>query len=268
MDLVWIEDFFALVRTQAFTEAAAQRCSTQPAFSRRIRQLEAWLGAPLFDRTARPVRLTAEGEAFRPRAERMREDMLDARRFAMVAQSHYAQTVRVYTTTAIATGILPRWLAGQKSLNHSILTSSTSGCLEALRQKRADRIFLPLFTQARPDPSFAYEEIADDPLVLTQAKKGGSLLVFKQNKLSGALLMHTPGSIFGQNIARHLAAHGIMYESPVTCESSSTESLLGLVKQGMGAAWIPLSLHDSSLTRCAVPAKLDIPCRIFSLTRC
>ena len=50
MELTWIEDFLALQRTQNFTEAAAQRCTTQPAFSRRVQQLEEWLGTTLFDR--------------------------------------------------------------------------------------------------------------------------------------------------------------------------------------------------------------------------
>ena len=40
---------------------------TQPAFSRRIRALEEWLGADLFDRSSQPARLTAAGEWFRAR---------------------------------------------------------------------------------------------------------------------------------------------------------------------------------------------------------
>jgi DNA-binding transcriptional LysR family regulator len=40
---------------------------TQPAFSRRIRALEAWLGVELFDRSSQPARLTATGEWFRGR---------------------------------------------------------------------------------------------------------------------------------------------------------------------------------------------------------
>ena len=40
---------------------------TQPAFSRRIRALEEWLGAELFDRSSQPAKLTAAGEWFRDR---------------------------------------------------------------------------------------------------------------------------------------------------------------------------------------------------------
>jgi hypothetical protein len=51
MELAWLEDFIALVEAGNFLRAAERRYITQPAFSRRIRALEAWVGAPLFDRT-------------------------------------------------------------------------------------------------------------------------------------------------------------------------------------------------------------------------
>ena len=58
MDIKWLEDFLALAETRNFSRAAAQRNVTQPAFSRRIRALESWLGNELFDRAAYPTALT------------------------------------------------------------------------------------------------------------------------------------------------------------------------------------------------------------------
>jgi DNA-binding transcriptional LysR family regulator len=42
---------------------------TQPAFSRRIRALEEWLGVVLFDRTSHPATPTETGERFRSVAQ-------------------------------------------------------------------------------------------------------------------------------------------------------------------------------------------------------
>ncbi|TAM88497.1 MAG: LysR family transcriptional regulator, partial [Candidimonas sp.] len=58
----WIEDLLTLVQHPNFSQAAAARCVTQPAFSRRIQMLETWVGAELIDRRARPLRLTPAGE--------------------------------------------------------------------------------------------------------------------------------------------------------------------------------------------------------------
>ncbi|HWU74121.1 MAG TPA: LysR family transcriptional regulator, partial [Sphingomonas sp.] len=51
MELAWLEDFIALSETGNFSRAAELRHVTQPAFSRRIRALEDWVGTPLFERT-------------------------------------------------------------------------------------------------------------------------------------------------------------------------------------------------------------------------
>ena len=48
MELIWLEDFLMLADTLNFSRAAELRHVTQPAFSRRIRALEGWVGADLF----------------------------------------------------------------------------------------------------------------------------------------------------------------------------------------------------------------------------
>ena len=48
MELKWLEDFISLANTHNFSRSAEQRNVTQPAFSRRIRALENWLGTSLF----------------------------------------------------------------------------------------------------------------------------------------------------------------------------------------------------------------------------
>ena len=68
MDVSWLQDFLALAETGNFSRAAARRNITQPAFSRRIRLLEDWVGAPLVDRSTHQAALTPAGERFRPAA--------------------------------------------------------------------------------------------------------------------------------------------------------------------------------------------------------
>ncbi len=70
MEVKWLEDFLALAGTSNFSRAAEERHVTQSAFSRRIKQLEAWVGASLIDRATYPSRLTEAGERFVPVANR------------------------------------------------------------------------------------------------------------------------------------------------------------------------------------------------------
>jgi LysR family transcriptional regulator, hypochlorite-specific transcription factor HypT len=69
LDLAYLLDFKALAETGSFSRAAFVRNVTQPAFSRRIRALEDWAGAPLFQRGSTPVTLTDAGRAMGPAFE-------------------------------------------------------------------------------------------------------------------------------------------------------------------------------------------------------
>jgi LysR family carnitine catabolism transcriptional activator len=66
---------FTLVATlQSFTKAAAALNLTQPGLSMAMRQLEAKLGAPLFDRGKKAALLSPVGSALLPSAERLIEN--------------------------------------------------------------------------------------------------------------------------------------------------------------------------------------------------
>ena len=73
----WLEDFSALAATRSFSQAAERRFVTQPAFSRRIRSLEAALGLTLVNRSRTPVELTAAGQLFLVTARTVVEQLGD-----------------------------------------------------------------------------------------------------------------------------------------------------------------------------------------------
>ncbi|MFW2589755.1 LysR family transcriptional regulator [Sagittula sp. SSi028] len=71
MEFNWLRDFIALTATQSFSRAAEERHVSQPAFSRRIRALEAAIGATLINRETLPLSLTPAGEIFHAQAQLM-----------------------------------------------------------------------------------------------------------------------------------------------------------------------------------------------------
>jgi len=78
MDLRHLRYFLAVAETRNFTQAAANCYVAQSALSQQIARLEKDVGAQLFSRTSRSVRLTAAGELLEPLARRILADVDNA----------------------------------------------------------------------------------------------------------------------------------------------------------------------------------------------
>ena len=145
MNLSWLEDFLTLAATGNFSRAAAERHMTQPAFSRRVRALEQWLGVDLFDRSTHPVTLTDAGEWFGREASeilaRVERVPDEARAIAQAGSS----TIRIASTHALSLTFLPGWLRGLESrttVGPIQLVSDVLQQCEALMQQRRVQLLL------------------------------------------------------------------------------------------------------------------------------
>ena len=111
MEVKWLEDFLSLVETHSFSRSAELRHVTQPAFSRRIRALETWLGADLIDRTSYPTRLTPAGENFHSHAVALLAGANAARAEARGETPLAKDTLRFALPHTLALTFFPKWLA-------------------------------------------------------------------------------------------------------------------------------------------------------------
>lgn len=111
MEIKWLEDFLSLVETRSFSRSAELRYITQPAFSRRIRALETWLGADLIDRTSYPTRLTPAGENFHSHAVALLAAANAARAEARGETPLAKDTLRFALPHTLALTFFPKWLA-------------------------------------------------------------------------------------------------------------------------------------------------------------
>lgn len=135
MNLSWIDDFMALAATGNFSRAAEERHMTQPAFSRRIRALEEWLGTDLFDRSSQPARVTEVGDWFRTAAQDLQARVAGLPGQARAIAEANATTLRFVATHALSFTFMPRWLQGleaQSDLGQLQLMSDTQQRCESL----------------------------------------------------------------------------------------------------------------------------------------
>ena len=177
-----------------------------------MRRLEEWLGAPLFYRERRPVDLTPAGEQFLTRAHRLREDIFDARRAVLSASSHFKKSLRIYTTNTLAASFLSTWLAENKLENYSLIVASISGCLEAVRRGHADMGLIPHFGGDEALAGLTTLEIGRDRLMLVAGATQRRPVALVEKKLRGPVMVYTPGTTYGAQIAAMLERHGIQIQ--------------------------------------------------------
>ena len=115
METKWLEDFISLAETHSFSRSAELRHVTQPAFSRRIQSLEAWLGADLIDRTSYPTRLTASGEVFYEQAMEMLGQINNARALMRGKRPTAQTTIDFAVPHTLSLTYMPKWMTALES---------------------------------------------------------------------------------------------------------------------------------------------------------
>lgn len=109
VDTLQLKSFVAIAETGTFGKAATTVNRTQSALSLQIKKLEDQLGCSLFDRTARRVALTPQGEIFLGYAKRMIQLQWEA--FSRLREPDVQGEIRFGTPEDFATHYLPDVLA-------------------------------------------------------------------------------------------------------------------------------------------------------------
>ncbi|KJE34956.1 hypothetical protein UF64_09595 [Thalassospira sp. HJ] len=271
MDLRWIEDFIALADTLNFSRAAELRNITQPAFSRRIRSLESWMNAPLVARTTHSVELTAAGRSFKPHAIAIAHTIHQAKREAIALNKAESTSLTFAATHALSFTFMPEWLrVTNENLclgTLSLVSDSMQACETLMEQDQVDF----LVTHAHPQtpsqlsrPHFISRVIGHDRLisVVGPAPKNDSTARTKPFPY----LAYSDASGLGRIIsatAATLTCPAIAGKPVFTSHLAAT--LLSMVKNGAGAAWLPESLAQRDLTTGQIEvlsADLAIPVEI------
>lgn len=172
MESRWLEDFLSLVETRNFSRSAQARYTTQPAFSRRIKSLEEWVGAQLFDRASQPISLTPAGERFLPVAEDVLRRLYQGREDARRIGEDAASTIRFAATHSLSLNFFPGWLQSIELRSHTFNTRLDTvqfqRCIQMLL--RGDCHFILSYTHIDipmnlPAENFAGKVVLRDRLV-------------------------------------------------------------------------------------------------------
>jgi DNA-binding transcriptional LysR family regulator len=133
MDTNWLEDFVVLAETRSFSRAAQMRHITQPAFSRRIQALEAWLGFDLINRATYPASLTPAGETFYSHAQELLGRIGTLRNSAAPSSADADDRVSFALPHTLSLTYFPQWLSQwQQSLGPLVSRARVGNVLDVV----------------------------------------------------------------------------------------------------------------------------------------
>lgn len=140
LDLDQLRTFAAVVDTGSFTRAAEDVFKTQSAVSMQIRRLEERLGAELFERGGRAVRLTEDGARLLSYARRMLA--LSQETLTAFDETHIAGHVRIGLPDDYAERFLPeimaRFARSNPRVEMQIACETTSSLIEHVEKGHLD----------------------------------------------------------------------------------------------------------------------------------
>jgi DNA-binding transcriptional LysR family regulator len=257
MNLTWLDDFLALAASGNFSRAAEDRHMTQPAFSRRIRALEEWLGVVLFDRTTHPATLTETGEWFRSVAQEILARVARVPDEALAVSDASSATLRFASTHALSFTFLPTWLRSLESRTTvgpiQLVSDVLQQCETLMLQGRVQFLLCHWHEQVpgRLDPS-AYRSVrvGSDALVPVSApdKAGRPRHVLSSSgKTRVPILAYSSESGIGRVIRalRSVALENAHGDPVFTAHLASVLKTMAL--DGRGIAWLPTSLIEDEL---------------------
>ena len=273
MELVWLEDLAALAEYGSFVRAAEARHVTQPAFSRRVRSLENWMGVELFIRTPQGATLTEAGKQILPSAQEAARRLYRMRSEAQEVAGKAAKTLQFAATHSLSFTFFPRWIRRAEKGTPIEAVRLHSDSMAICEQMLVHGQVQFLLCHRHPDvppllaaDQFIGKKVGEDVLI----PLAGATADLGTSPASLPYLAYTEESGLGRILARRLQGKEDFLHLKPLFSSHLAAVLMSMALENKGVAWLPKSLteqevQDGRLVR-ALDETWDIPLDIH-LTR-
>ena len=246
MDERRLEVFAAVARRLSFSEAARALHLSQPAVSQQVAALEGELGARLFERTTRRVRLTPAGAALLGRSETLLREHAEARRAVSAAVGRIEGDLQVAASLTIGAYVLPPALV-TLALRHPevrvrVTIENTEQVVGSLLAGRADIGFVEGELSAS---GVVLHTLRSDELVLiapASHRFASMEEIALPDLLSEPFVLREQGSGTRQVAEAHLRNAGVDPDAlRVIAELSGIDAIKAAVAAGLGVSIISRS---------------------------
>lgn len=229
----------ALARHGHFGRAAEACAISQPALSMQIRELEASLGAALFERAARQVRPTSLGEEFVLRARDILRAVDELGDLARASPDRFGGRLRVGVIPTIAPYLLPTIIGNLTrrfpGLDIHVRETLTPRLIRELAEGRLDTAIVALPVS---EPSFAEVALfAEDFVLVRPGEDAGKPVPNVEALRRMRLLLLEEGHCFRDQALSFCDMQATQPRELL--DASSLSTLVQMVSAGIGVTLIP-----------------------------
>lgn len=252
MEFRHLRCFVALAEELHFGRAAQRLSMSQPPLSVAIQQLEATVGARLFDRDSKGVRLTPAGQAFRGHAAALLARAEDACALAREVQAGEVGRLRLGFVGSTLFNGLSAWLqafqASHPRVEVVVVELNSQDQIDALLQEELD---LGLVHTDRLPPALAARPLYTEPFLacLPERHPLAALDVIPLARLSDQpfILFSRKGSPdYHARIVEMCRQHGF-FNPRLQHEGRHWLSVVSLVAQGLGVSIVPAAFRQAGV---------------------
>jgi DNA-binding transcriptional LysR family regulator len=251
MQINQINAFLAVAELESFSLAAERLHITQPAVSKRIRQLEISVNTELFDRISKRSILTPNGRAFQPHAERILQELKSYRFSLSQQQDSPSGGLSLATSHHIGLHRLPGTLRDfkirypQVDLDLHFMDSEDACVAVANNELELAIVTLP----EHDDDKLDCEPVWIDQLVVVTAADhplAGRQDIDPVELLNHAAILPSLGT-FTRKIINNLFAVD-KDQLKIILETNYLETIKVMVSVNLGWSILPQSMVDASLS--------------------
>ncbi|MBY5377279.1 LysR family transcriptional regulator [Rhizobium leguminosarum] len=245
-----LEYFCKVVEHGSLSRAALALSINQSALSRHMRNLEEELGLSLFYRNGRGVTLTSHGKRLLERASRALEEIELAKQEAANARASGLESVVIGMTPSVGR-LLVRPLALELINTHPnmklrFVEGFSGDLIEWLERGRLD---MAVMYQASGVSAVRSEKLITERLSLVSSADSPPLPKETATEQLSSIPLILPSAPYGLRRLVNLAAINQHVRLQIKIEVDSFESMLNLVKAGLGSTILPESAIDPELKR-------------------
>lgn len=236
----------------SFSKAAQKLFIAQPSLSQYVKKVEAELGAPLFDRMSKPLKLTYAGEIYLRTEKRIRQLKREMRQqiddLSKLKKGHLSIGSSHYRSSYLLTNVLPVFKERYPGIEISLEEGTTVELEEYAMNGVTDFsiVLLPLTY-----PALAYEELFQEEVLLAISSKHPLARFAKKDlghlppypQIDFSLLRDEPFIIMKPGQKLRLSFFDLCekakFKPNIILESQSMAAAQSLAAVGVGATLVP-----------------------------